>query len=305
MEKWTIDNIPDLTGKIVVVTGGNSGIGYETVRVSALKGAEVIMASRSVDRAEAALAKIQKKQPDANISIMRVNLVDLDDIKRFAEEFSSKYSQLHYLFNNAGIMMVPQRTTPQGHELQFGTNHLGHYALTAHLLPVITATPGSRVITISSNAHKRGIIDFDDMEMKEYDPAQAYNRSKVANLHFTLELQRRFEEHGIDATSVGAHPGLTGTNLATQENGMITNRFFKFLTKVLMPMFTMSISQGALPQLRAAYDSQSKGGEYYGPHKGRKGNPVLEEPVSYARDETVSKQLWEVSEQLTGATFNF
>ena len=306
MDNWNENDIADLTGNLVIVTGGNSGLGYETVRVSAEHGAEVIIASRNLDRGNAALVKMKRKSPNIDVNVRHLDLSDLVSVEQFSEGIKENYTHLNYLFNNAGTMMVPYGLTKQGFELQFGVNHLGHFALTGKLLPLIMSTKGSRVITVSSNAHRSGYINFDDLQMKNsYNRSGAYSRSKVANLFFAYELQRKFEQYNIDSLSLASHPGLSGTNLATQQDGMIRNGLLKVITRALLPLFSQSAYKGALTQIRAAYDQQAQGGEFYGPHKGMRGKPVKVESTSYSQDKSVAAQLWEVSEELTGIIYNF
>ena len=299
-EKWTTDNIPDLSEKIIIVTGGNSGLGYESVKAFAEKGAEVILASRSVEKGEAAKTLIGKTK--GKIVVMQLDLMDLASIKNFASKFKNKYDKLDILLNNAGIMTTPYFLTKDGFEGQMGTNHLGHFALTALLFEIIAKTPKSRIVNVSSSAHKQGKMDFDNLlfeHEKDYSPLKAYGRSKLSNLLFTYELQRRLEANGIDTISIAAHPGVAKTNLARYIDG-------KFWFKILLPIFNM-ISQdqahGALPQIRAAVDPEVKGAEYYGPHKGMKGFPVVVESNEASHNKTDAKKLWEVSENLTGVKF--
>jgi NAD(P)-dependent dehydrogenase (short-subunit alcohol dehydrogenase family) len=301
-EKWTTDNIPDLTDKIIIVTGGNSGLGYESVKAFSEKGAEVILASRSVEKGEA--ARTQIGQTKGKIVVMQLDLMDLASIKSFASKFKVKYNKLDVLLNNAGIMTTPYFLTNDGFEAQMGTNHLGHFALTALLFDVIKKTPQSRIVNVSSQAHKQGKMDFDNLLFengKDYSPLKSYGRSKLSNLLFTYELQKRVETNGADIISVAAHPGVAQTNLARYVEG-------KFWFKLLTPLFMM-ISQdqayGALPQIRAAVDPDAKGGEYYGPHKGMKGFPVIVESSKASHNKADAKKLWEVSQELTGASFSF
>jgi len=300
-EKWTTENIPDLSGKVIIVTGGNSGLGYESVKAFAEKGAEVILTSRSPEKGENAKKEIGKSK--GKIVVMQLDLSDLNSIRKFSAEFHEKYKQLDVLLNNAGIMTTPYFLTKDGFEAQMGTNHLGHFALTGLLFDVIKKTPKSRIVNVSSSAHKQGKMDFNNLLFengKDYSPIKAYGRSKLSNLLFTYELQRIMEENGIASIAVAAHPGVAQTNLARYLEG-------KFWFKLLMPVFKLisqDQSQGALPQIRASVDPNVKGGQYYGPHRGMKGDPVIVESNAASHSEADAKKLWEVSEKLTGITFS-
>lgn len=301
-EKWTTEDIPDLTGKVIVVTGGNSGLGYESVKAFAEKGAEVIMASRSVEKGEKAKSEIGKTK--GKIVVMQLDLMEFASIKKFSVAFKIKYDKLDVLLNNAGIMTTPYFLTKDGLEAQNGTNHFGHFLLTGLLFDLIKKTPGSRIVNVSSSAHKQGKMDFDNFLFergKGYSPLKSYGRSKLANLLFTLELQNQIEAHGIDAMAVSAHPGVAQTNLAQHIEG-------KFWFKLLMPVFKM-ISQdqamGALPQIRASVDPEVKGGQYYGPHKGMKGFPIVVKSNAASYNKEDAKKLWALSEKLTHLKYDF
>lgn len=302
---WTIANIPDLSGKTVLVTGGNSGLGFEAVKAFALKGARVIMACRSLSRGELAKKQIFETQHTANITVMELDLTELKSIKDFAVKFKQIYAQLDVLLNNAGIMMVPYRLTKDGFESQLGTNHLGHFALTGLLLDTLKATPKSRVVTVSSMAHKQGVMDFNNFLFEsgtDYTPMKAYGRSKLANLLFTFELQRFFEANKIDCIALAAHPGVSDTNL-------FNNIGSKLLLNVLKPVFRLFIQNadmGALPELRAATDPKAKGGEFYGPDGKRevKGYPVLVQSNEASRNIESAQKLWAISEKLTSVSYN-
>ena len=301
--KWTKENIPDITGKVIIVTGGNSGIGFEAAKEFARKGAKTILACRNLDKAKKAAEKIKKKIPDALIEIIRLDLADLDSVQKFTKEFKEKYDRLDILVNNAGIMMVPYRKTVDGFESQVGTNHLGHFALTGLLFDILTKTAGSRVVNVSSNGHKFGDTDFSKFtfdKCKEYSRMNAYGRSKLANILFTYELDRRFKNASIDAISVAAHPGISNTNLANHMAG-----WFAPLMKLLSSFMLQSAAKGALPTIRAAVDPEVKGGEYYGP-RGKnefRGYPVRVESSAVSHNEKDAKKLWEISEKLTGVNF--
>jgi len=299
---WTNADISDLTGKVIIVTGGNSGLGYESVKAFAEKGAEVILASRSIEKGEAAKNAIGKVQ--GKIVVMPLDLMDLSSIRKFAEDYKSKYNRLDVLLNNAGIMTTPYGLTKDGFESQVGTNHLGHFALTGLLLDIIMKTPGSRVVTVSSMAHKQGHMDFDNFLYeggKGYSRLGAYGRSKLSNLLFTYELQRRFAANGVDIIAVAAHPGVSNTNLARH---LEKYWWFKMLYPVVMP-FTQGADIGALPEIRAAVDPKVKGGEYYGPDGFRemKGFPILVQSNKASHNREDARRLWETSEELTGVKF--
>ena len=213
---WTEENVGDQMGKVAIVTGANSGIGFETARVLAENGAKVIMAVRTVEKGETAANEIKQNSPNADVRVMKLDLADLSSVKSFAETFKKEFSQLDLLINNAGVMIPPYTKTKDGFELQFGTNHLGHFALTAQLLDVLKNTKNARVVNESSIAHVRGELDFDDLnwEKRDYDEWKSYGDSKLANLYFTFELNRKFEENNLDIIAVAAHPGITNSNLA-------------------------------------------------------------------------------------------
>ena len=303
-DNWTPNIIPDLSGKIIIITGANSGIGFEAAREIVRKSAEVIVASRDAFKAEAAILKIKDEIPDAKLKFMELNLANLDSVRKFAEEFKSKYTRLDILLNNAGIMMVPYGKTIDGFENTVGTNHLGHFLLTGLLLDRLSTTQGARVVNVSSNAHYGGDMDFDNLLFEnelDYTPMKAYSRSKLANLLFTYELQRRFEYKGMDVIALAAHPGISATNLAN-------HLFFKRITWLIQPLMKIifqSSAMGALPSLRAAIDPEARGGLYYGPDgKGEKsGYPVIVSSNEASHDLQDAKKLWLISEQLTGISY--
>ena len=298
-EEWNAENIPDQTGTVVAVTGSSSGIGYETARVLANKNAEVIIAVRNLDKGHAAARKIRSQYPKANVRVMRLDLADLASVKSFAEEFKSRYSRLDRLINNAGVMIPPRSKTADGFELQFGTNHLGHFALTARLMNLLQGTKSSRVVNVASGAHKFGKLDFDDLtwEKRQYKGWRAYGDSKIANLYFTCELNRRFNDSGSGVIVTAAHPGWTATELQRHAG----------VAEFLNGFFAQDVSMGALPTLRAAYDKNAKGGEYYGPggFMEMRGYPVQVTSNKLSRDQAIAARLWKVSEDLTGVLFDF
>ncbi len=303
-DKWTLDNAPDLTGKIIIVTGGNSGLGYESVKALAMKGAEVILASRTQEKGEQAKAEIVAELPEAKINVMELDLASLDSVRSFATTFSKQYKKLHVLMNNAGIMMSPYFKTEDGFEGQFGTNHLGHFALTGLLLEMLLKTPGSRVVNVSSGAHKNGSMDFNNLQFEDgkgYSPMKAYGRSKLANLLFTYEMQRKLEAKGKDLIATAAHPGIAMTNLGR----FLEKKWFVRLLLPLVKGMAQDQAMGALPQIRAAVDPNVKGGEYYGPggKNERKGYPVIVPSNEASHDMEDAAKLWEESEQLTGVEY--
>ena len=305
-EKWTVSDIPDLTGKVIIVTGGNSGIGYEEVKAFSKNGASTIMASRNLEKATKAKNKILKRIPEAKIEIIELDLANLESIYKFTDEFKKKYEKLDVLVNNAGIMMVPYQKTVDGFESQIGTNHLGHFALTGLLLDTLKKTKGSRIINVSSIGHRSGKMDFDNFLFENglgYTKMGAYGRSKLANLLFTYELNRRLEKSGEDTISVASHPGISNTRLADHMYGI-----FKIILKPIAMSFLQSAAKGALPTIRAAVDPNVKGGEYYGPKirdKEFRGPPVKVESNKASHSEKDAQKLWEISEELTKITYNF
>ena len=302
---WTVENIPDLTGKIIIVTGGNSGLGYESVKAFASKGAEVVLACRSAEKGEEARTEILKAFPEGKIQVMQLDLGELESVRNFAASFKNSHKKLDVLLNNAGIMMTPYFTTKDGFEGQFGTNHLGHFALTGLLMDTVLQTEGARIVNISSGAHKNGKMDFSNLQYengRDYSPMKAYGRSKLSNLLFTYELQRKLEAANKDTMAVAAHPGVAMTNLARHLES-------KFLFKILMPFFkrmAQDSAMGALPQIRASVDPEVKGGEYYGPdgRKEYKGFPVLVTSNEASHNLQDATNLWEESVKLTGVNID-
>jgi NAD(P)-dependent dehydrogenase (short-subunit alcohol dehydrogenase family) len=302
-KKWTAKDIPDQTGRKAIVTGANTGIGFETAKALAVAGAEVTLACRSATKGEDALNRIRKDLPKANVSLRTLDLSDLDSVREFAVQYAAgndraDNDRLDLLINNAGVMVPPESKTKQGFELQFGVNHLGHYALTGLLLDLLRANAGARVVNVSSAAHHMGKMDFDDLNFfgRGYKPWEAYGQSKLANLLFTFELQRRFEADGLDIIATAAHPGWTGTDL--QRNA--------WYVRLMNVAIAMSPPQGALPTLRAATDPHVKGGEYFGPHGIRemRGYPVEVDTSEDARSMEDAARLWQVSEELTGVSYD-
>ncbi|CEG27305.1 oxidoreductase [Bacillus sp. B-jedd] len=301
---WTKSDIPDLSGKRVVITGGNSGIGFEAALGFAEKGAEVIIASRNIGRGEAAASKISQIVPDARISVMELNLSDLASVRAFAQEFSSNYQSLDMLINNAGIMMPPLSFTKDGFEAQFGTNHLGHFALTGLMLGFLKNGPNSRVVTVSSLAAHHASIYFDNLDgSKWYKRYKFYGQSKLSNMLFGKELDNKLKEHNLEVKSIICHPGITNTNLASRNSGKDLNRLFQTISRAI----TQPAGMGALPTMHAATESSLKGGEYIGPDgkKKRKGYPVVDPVIERIFNKETAKRLWAVSEELTGISYDF
>lgn len=303
---WTTDDMPDLSGKVAIVTGANSGIGYDTAVAFAEKGATVIMACRSLEKGQAALEQLKGEVPNADVVLMQLDLASLDSVHAFAEAFEATYDRLDLLINNAGIMMVPYGVTEDGFERQFGTNHLGHFALTGLLIDTILATPGARVVNVSSTGHRFGTMDFDNLMFaggEGYSGRAAYGRSKLANILFTNELQRRFEAIGADAEALAAHPGVSNTNLVDH---LAEGWYIKPFAPLLMNGITQSSAMGALPTIRAAVDQNARGGQYYGPDgfMEQRGYPVIVQSNDKSHDLADARQLWDVSEVLTGVKFD-
>jgi NAD(P)-dependent dehydrogenase (short-subunit alcohol dehydrogenase family) len=294
--KWDGNNIPDQSGKIAIVTGSSSGIGYEAARVLVNKGAKVIIAVRNPVKGNTALDKIKAQNEKADVEYMNVDLSNLDSVNEFVKEYKNSFDKLDILINNAGVMVPPYSKTKNGFELQMGTNHFGHFSLTLQLLDIIKRTPNARIVNVSSSAHKYGNINFDDLkwEKRKYKGWKAYGDSKIANLYFTFELQKKLE--GTDIKVTAAHPGWTATELQ-RHSGL-----FDYLNR----FFAMSIEQGTLPTLRAAIDENIKGGDFFGPDgfMEMKGYPVKVEPNDLAKDTAVAKKLWDVSEELTNVKFD-
>ncbi|MFC5379348.1 oxidoreductase [Aquipuribacter nitratireducens] len=300
MARWTLDDAPRQDGRLAVVTGGNDGLGLETALSLATLGARVVLACRTTAKGEAAATRIRERVPGADVTVRRLDLASLASVEAFAADLLRDEPRLDLLIDNAGIMAVDEGRTEDGFELQLGTNHLGHFALTLRLLPALLATPGSRVATISSVGHRRGRLALDDLmgDVRGYDRWRAYFQSKLANLLFTAELQRRLAAVGAGTIAVAAHPGGSRTDLGTEGTGL-SNR----LSTAVAAVLTQSARVGALPMLRAAVAPDVVGGEYYGPRLGLVGHPVRETPSRRARDADDAAALWEASERLTGVTW--
>ncbi|MFG1933237.1 SDR family NAD(P)-dependent oxidoreductase [Mycobacterium sp. NPDC048908] len=296
MSKWTTNDIPDQTGRTAVVTGANTGLGYETANALAAKGAHVVLAVRNLDKGNAAADLIRRANAGASVSVQKLDLGSLASIRSAADQLRSDFSSIDLLINNAGVMMPPKSTTEDGFELQFGTNHLGHFALTNLLLDRIVATPGSRVVTVSSVGHRfaSGGIRFDDLQSdREYNRVRAYGQSKLANLMFTYELQRRLQ--GTNTIAVASHPGGSRTELIRNLPPIVAAA-----TRLLEPVM-QGADMGALPALRAATDPGVIGGQYFGPDgfAEQRGYPKVVASSAASHDTDAQRRLWTVSEELT------
>jgi NAD(P)-dependent dehydrogenase (short-subunit alcohol dehydrogenase family) len=303
MARWTFDDIPCQAGRTAVVTGANSGLGFESARQLAIKGANVIAACRDRDKGTDAVRRILDESPKGNVTSALLDLADLDSVARFADDVLADHHRLDLLINNAGLLTPPEGKTKQGFELQFGINHLGHFALTGRLLPLILATPDSRVTTVSSLGQYIGRIDFADLQFSQrgYQPWAAYGQSKLANLVFTLELQRRLDAVGSTVRSTGSHPGWTASDLTRDASPV-----FKWLE----PVVAQKTPLGVQTTLRAATDPVAAGGSFWGPSRPLRAfgvtGPVRQAQISVrARDIAVAERLWAVSEQLTGVSYDF
>lgn len=297
MGKWSIDQIPSQSGKIAIVTGANSGIGYEVTLGLIKKDFEVVMACRNRQKAEEAKAKILFLYPKAKISMMALDVSSLTDVKRFANQFQKYYDKLHLLINNAGVMMSPYKVTDDGFENQLATNYIGHFALTGLLLPLLTATSSSRIVTLSSLSYKWAEIQFDDFQFsKRYHKSKAYGQSKRACLMFAFELQRRLLEAGLDTCSVAVHPGLSKTNL---------DQYFPAVIRPFGSLFLQSAANGALPILYAALHESIKGGEFIGPDgfQQMRGFPKIVEANAYSYNKQFAQRLWSESEKMTSVHY--
>jgi NAD(P)-dependent dehydrogenase (short-subunit alcohol dehydrogenase family) len=309
MPRWTEADVPDQSGRVVLITGANSGIGWEAARVLASRGAKVLLACRSAERGNAAVARITALHPQADVRFLAMDLADLDATRRAAEQVRKEHAALDLLINNAGLMATPQGRTAQGFETQFGVNHLGHFALTGWLLPSLLAAPDSRVVTVSSTGHRPGRIDFTDpnWNVRPYKPWAAYFQSKLANLLFTYELQRRLDAAGKATMALAAHPGGSKTNLGHENPGGIVNQILHTMRPLIERLFLQDSAMGALPTLRAAVDPEARGGEYYGPggFGEQTGHPVRVDSSKRSKDVDAARELWRASEELTGVAYEF
>jgi NAD(P)-dependent dehydrogenase (short-subunit alcohol dehydrogenase family) len=303
MAKWTADDIPPQQGRVALVTGANSGIGYEAALALARAGATVIAAARDPRRGEDAVARIRAAAPRAAVELQRLDLADLESVRRAAAEVAERHDRLDLLINNAGVMALPRRETADGFEMQFGTNHLGHFALTGLLLEPLRAAPAPRVVTISSGAHRAGRMRWDDLQgERRYHRWLAYGQSKLANLLFAFELQRRAERAGLGLRSMAAHPGFTHTNLQNVGPLMQGQRLKARLGDVGYRLISQGAARGALPTLYAATVENLPGATYVGPDGPLEwaGHPTVVTAKATAYDPGDARRLWEVSQELTG-----
>ncbi|OBK90247.1 SDR family NAD(P)-dependent oxidoreductase [Mycolicibacter sinensis] len=301
-DKWTAEDVPDQTGRVAVITGSNTGIGYHTALVLAEHGAAVVLAVRDLDKGRAAAESITTACPHATVTVQELDLSSLASVRDAAEALGAAHRRIDLLINNAGVMYTPKQTTVDGFELQFGTNHLGHFALTGLLLPRMMRVKGSRVVTVSSMAHRiMAAIHFDDLQWENgYNRIAAYGQSKLANLLFTYELQRRLAANHKSTIAVAAHPGTANTELTRYLPPLL-----RPADRLLMPLVVQSAAMGALPTLRAATDTKVAGGQYYGPSGigEQRGHPKLVDASKQAHDVELQQRLWAVSEELTGISF--
>jgi NAD(P)-dependent dehydrogenase (short-subunit alcohol dehydrogenase family) len=300
MAKWTTADIPDQSGRVAVITGANTGLGYETALALASHGAHVVLAVRNLDKGKDAISRIISQSPQADVALQELDLTSLESVRSAARQLRADHDRIDLLINNAGVMWTPKSTTKDGFELQFGTNHLGHYAFTGLLLDQLLPVAGSRIVTVSSLGHRiRADIHFDDLQWEHsYNRVSAYGQSKLANLLFTYELQRRLAPLGT-TIAVAAHPGGSNTELVRH-----LPRWAASLYPVFEPLF-QDASMGALPQLRAATDPAVLGGQYYGPDGfgEQRGHPKIVGSSKKSHDADRQRRLWTVSEELTAVTY--
>ncbi|MGA3252810.1 MAG: SDR family NAD(P)-dependent oxidoreductase [Mycobacterium sp.] len=300
MPNWTTADIPDQTGRTAIITGANTGLGYETAVALAGQGARVVLAVRNLDKGKQAATRIAEAHPGATVELQELDLTSLASIRAATEQLRADHDRIDLLINNAGVMWTPKSTTADGFELQFGTNHLGHFALTGLLLDRLQPVPGSRVVTVSSIGHRlRAAIHFDDLQWEHsYNRVGAYGQSKLANLLFTYELQRRLAPRGTTA-ALAAHPGGSRTELTRN-----VPRLVAAVNAVLEPLY-QGADRGALPTLRAATDPGVHGGQYYGPGGigELRGYPKVVPSSDQSHDVKLQRRLWEVSEDLTGVVY--
>jgi NAD(P)-dependent dehydrogenase (short-subunit alcohol dehydrogenase family) len=302
---WTAQDIPDQSGRVAVVTGGTSGLGLVSAVELARAGAHVVLTARDAGKGDAALAQVRRSAPDASAEVAELDLTRLSSVRDFADRVGERHPRLDLLVNNAGVMATEQARTEDGFELQIGTNHLGHVAMTARLLPLLLDVPGSRVVTVSSMGHRLGHVDLADLNWQRhrYRRWPAYFRSKLANLLFAFELDRRLRRGGAATASLAAHPGLSRTHLGRGHGGLLSR--LQAAGMVVSDRFGQPAEEGALPQLRAATDPSLGGGTYVGPGgPGElRGPPVVVRAKATAYDEALAAGLWDLSAELTGAHF--
>ncbi len=306
--KWTEKDLPDLTGKTIVITGANSGTGFAATQFMSAKGATVVMACRNPDKANTALQSIKNGNPNAKLDFTPLDLSSLASIEQFSEAFKKKYTALDVLINNAGMSQTPDIKTKDGFEMQMGVNHLGHYALTGHLMNRLASTKNSRVVTMASMNHEQGQINFDNLFLTgEYHQMRAYEQSKLANLLFAYELSRKLTRAGVDVESIAAHPGFVKSNIM-KSNEYTTRSFgFTLMFNIFNVLLAMTPEKGSLGIMRAATDRKLENGDYVGPTKmgGFRGLPKLLTSSENSYNKKDAKRLWEMSEQLTGIKYIF
>jgi NAD(P)-dependent dehydrogenase (short-subunit alcohol dehydrogenase family) len=305
---WTRNHVPDLDGRRVLITGANSGIGFEAARLLADRGAQVVLACRDPQRGADAVDRLRDQVPDADVDLLELDLSDLSTIRAAVDTWSGDHDALDVLINNAGIMAPPLRRTADGFELQFGVNHLGHFALTGLLLDALCAGDRPRVVTVASGAHRMGTVAFDDPNWahRRYRPWRAYGQSKLANLLFTFELQRRTNAAGLELAALAAHPGLSATELQRRGPQMRDSKLGTRLAELGNRLFAQDAAHGALPTVAAAALADARGGDYWGPD-GRnetRGLPTRVPAAPSATDPSTAGRLWDLSEQLTGVTLD-
>jgi NAD(P)-dependent dehydrogenase (short-subunit alcohol dehydrogenase family) len=303
MAKWTTADIPDQNGRVAVITGANTGLGYDTALALAEHGAHVVLAVRNLDKGKDAAARITAKGPRGAVELQELDLSSLDSVRAAAEQLRADHDHIDLLINNAGVMYTPKSTTMDGFELQFGTNHLGHFAFTGLLLDRLLPIAGSRVVTVSSIGHRiLADIHFDDLQWeRSYNRVRAYGQAKLANLLFTYELQRRLASHGT-TIAAAAHPGMSDTELMRNMPAPLASA-----SERIAPIFAQNAAMGALPTLRAASDPTVLGGQYYGPDGlgQSRGYPKIVGSSKKSHDVDLQRRLWTVSEELTGVTYPF
>ncbi|MCH9682244.1 MAG: SDR family NAD(P)-dependent oxidoreductase [Deltaproteobacteria bacterium] len=305
--RWTAHDLPDLSGRTIVVTGANSGLGFETTRALAHRGAHVIMGCRRVDAAREAARRIEEEGATGRLEPSALDLADLSSIEAFADRVEAGHDCLDALCNNAGVMALPYAKTADGFEMQLGINHLGHYALTGHLLSLLLAADGSRVVTVSSLAHRMGRMDWEDLQgERRYRKWMAYGQSKLANLLFTFELQRRLGAAQRDTLAAACHPGYAATNLqdagARQSGAKLRAMFMRGMNRVA----AQSAMMGSLPSLYALFGDDVRGGDFIGPDGAMqmRGYPTQVEASAHANDTDLAAELWAVSQRLTGVRYD-
>jgi NAD(P)-dependent dehydrogenase (short-subunit alcohol dehydrogenase family) len=303
---WTHADVPDQSGRIAVVTGANSGIGLEAAKTLAGAGAHVVLACRDAAKAEAAAAELRAAAPRASLELLPLDLASLASVRDFAKAFADRHARLDLLINNAGVMAIPRRLTADGFEMQLGTNHLGHFALTGLLLPRLLAAPGARVVTVSSTAHRGGRLFWDDLHgERRYQRWLHYGQSKLANLLFCYELDRRLRAAGLPLLSAACHPGYSATNLQFVGARMDGSRSMERLMGWANRVFSQDARMGALPTLYAATAPDVQGGDYYGPDRmfETRGHPKKVGSSTRSRDAESARRLWELSERATGVRY--